>query len=135
MSVEICRMACVDGFSINAITNSTFIRNSFIEKGWHLPKAHRGVMKLVYDEYENCKKLMILGLERRVKAGSRFAISLDEYTSQSNKRYLTVNLHELGTYWNLGMVPINESMPASVAVKLMTHLLQDFNIVTEKHIQ
>ena len=44
----VTKLAAVDGFSINAIIKSEFIRQSFSEKGFVLPKNPSDVMGLVH---------------------------------------------------------------------------------------
>ena len=45
------KLAAVDWLSINAITKSEFIRQSFSEKGFVLPKNPSDVMGLVHTQY------------------------------------------------------------------------------------
>ena len=103
----VTKLATVDGFSINAITKSEFIRQSFSEKGFVLPKNSSDVMDLVHTQYFKVKDHIDSEIRSRVSTGSRFSLSLDEYTSLNNRRYLNIIVYKVGgSFWNLGMVKI-----------------------------
>ncbi len=67
-------------------------------------------------------------IAEKVKKGERFSISLDEYTSLRNRRYVNINLHALILFWNLGMVRIIGSLPAHKTVELVEKKLSDFSL-------
>ena len=82
------KLPTVDGFSINAITKSEFIRKSLSEKGMVLPKTPFHVMSMIKKQYDLAKQSVILEITTKISSVSRFSVSLDEYTSMSNRRYL-----------------------------------------------
>ena len=43
----ISRLTALDGFSFNAIVNSSFILSAMYEKGYNLPKNHKKVIQSV----------------------------------------------------------------------------------------
>ena len=87
------KLAAVDGISINAIAKTEFIRKSMLENGYKLPQSPFLVMDLVHKQYDVAKGNMISDIKEKKNAGIKFGISLDEYTSMKNKRYLNINLH------------------------------------------
>lgn len=92
-------------------------------------------MDLIKLQYTHVKDTVCSEISSRLNAGSRFSLSLDEYTSLNNRRYLNINVHtNYGTFWNLGMVNINGALPADVAVQAVQNKLDEFNISLEKHI-
>ena len=93
---QVTKLAAVDVFSINAITKSEFIRQSFSKKGFVLPKNPSGVIGLVHKQYFKVKDHIDSKIRSRVSAGSRFSLSLDEYTSLNNRRYLNIIVHKGG---------------------------------------
>ena len=42
----------------------------------------------------------------------KFSLTLDEWTSMQNRRYLNINIHGIGYFWNLGLVRIRGSFTA-----------------------
>ena len=83
----------VDGFSINTITKREFIRKSLSEKNMVLPKNSSHVVNMIKKQYDLAKQSVILETTTEISSGSRFPVSLDEYTSVRNRRYLNINLH------------------------------------------
>ena len=63
-----------------------------------------------------------------LRKGTRFSISLDEYTSSRNRRLMNINLHTKEKFWNLGMQRIKGSMPAQKVVELVYKKLLEFGI-------
>ena len=52
--------------------------------------------------------------------GIRFSVSLDEYTSIQNIRYMNVNIHSLNKkFWNLGMKKITGKMQVEKVLDLL----------------
>lgn len=124
----VAKLASVDGLSAYTIANSKFIRRSLAEKKMLLPSTPSQVMNMVHKQYDIAKERVMQVIAEKVKKGERFSISLDEYTSLRNRRYVNINLHALGVFWNLGMVRIIGSLPADKTVELVEKKLSDFNV-------
>ena len=77
----VSKLASVDGFSINAITKSEFIRKLLPEKGMVLPKNPSHVMNMIKKQYDLAKQSVILEITTKISSGSRFSVSSDEFTS------------------------------------------------------
>ncbi len=69
-------------------------------------------------------------LQQRKARGERFAITFDEWTSGSNRRYLGINLHTLDKLYSLRTVRVKGKMTAEV---LPTKLAQ-FGVNLKKDI-
>ncbi|XP_045128679.1 uncharacterized protein LOC123516756 [Portunus trituberculatus] len=128
------KLAAVDGFSINAIAKSEFIKTSMLARGYKLPQSPTLVMDLVHKQYNVAKERVIFDINKRRHVGVRFGLSLDEYTSLKNKRYMNINLHTSDTFWNLGMVRITGSLPAETAVEVVENKLADFQVNLERDV-
>ncbi|GBP11710.1 Regulator of G-protein signaling loco [Eumeta japonica] len=74
-------LAAKDGFTINGITQSEFIRDSLSAKGYKLPMCVNDVMNLILKYYEDKKKEMIKELSDICSSGNRLSVSIDEWTS------------------------------------------------------
>lgn len=105
LSEIVARLAAVDGFSINAITKSDFIRQSITARGFSLPKSRTTVMKLIC-QYYDCDKIQTKNeIVSRINKGELISLTLDEWTSACNKRYINVNIHfGDGSFYNLGFL-------------------------------
>lgn len=67
-------------------------------------------------------------LAKLLKSNVRFIVTLDEYTSNSNRTYMNVNLHYKSKVWILGLTRIFDSMPAERAKYLLEEKLKEFGI-------
>ncbi|XP_063841155.1 uncharacterized protein LOC135089507 [Scylla paramamosain] len=128
------KLAAVDGFSINAIAKSEFIKTSMLTRGYKLPQSPTLVMDLVHKQYNVAKERVIFDINKRKNVGVRFGLSLDEYTSLKNKRYMNINLHTSDTFWNLGMARITGSLPAETAVEVVENKLAEFQVNLERDV-
>lgn len=127
LNEEVARMAAKDGFSVNGITNSEFIRQSFTSRGMKLPTSNTCVMKLVRDFYCEAKAKTMQEIHERVAEGQSVSLTLDEWTSVSNERYININTHFTdGVMINLGLVMVTGSLPADKILEIVKEVLADF---------
>lgn len=99
-----------------------------------LPKNPSHVMDMVKKEYRVAKQKVISELTLQITSGIRFSISMDEYTSIKNRRYLNIHVHSYTNIWNLGMVRILGSLPAEKTLTMVKNKLAEFNLCMSKHI-
>ena len=71
------KLATVDGFSINAITKSEFIRKSLSEKGIVLPKNSSYAMNMIKKQYDLTKQSVILEITTEKSTRSQYSALLD----------------------------------------------------------
>ena len=64
----------------------------------------------------------------------RFGLTLDEYTSIKNERYMNINVHQKNIYWSLGLIKIVGSLSSAKIMQLVGQRLADFNLDFDKHI-
>lgn len=63
-----------------------------------------------------------------LKSG-KFSITLDEWSSMKNRRYMNINIHSLsGRTFNLGVSRINGTSSAEIAAGMVLGKLQDFEL-------
>ena len=131
----VAKLIALDGFPPSAVSKSEFIRQAFSDKGMLLPKNPTHVMQLVYKQYEITKDVVMMEMQRSLKSGKRFSLSLDEYSSLQNKRYLNINVHEdKDKFWNLGMVAISGRMTAEKTIEEVENKLSEFSLSLSRHI-
>ena len=129
MAEIVARLCSLDGFSISGICKSLFIRESLSARGFQLPKSKTHVMKLVHVYYELVKLETIKKINMYTKENSLLSLTLDEWTSFKNRRYLNVNVHYSdGSYDNLGLIRIYGSCSAEVLKDLLQKKLSIFKI-------
>lgn len=100
----ISRLAACDGISYNTICKSTDLNLGLTARGFtHIPKSVSGVSGIITN-YANKIKLALknefIGLK---SIDHKFSLTLDEWTSVKNRRYLNINVHAKNTFWNLGL--------------------------------
>jgi hypothetical protein len=89
----VAKLAALDGFTINSITNSKYIRSTLLNTGFCLPKNSSSVMELIRRFYFSVIYDLKCALKNYVESNTRFSITLDTYTSIRNKRYMNINIH------------------------------------------
>lgn len=130
----VARLAAQDGFSINGITNSVFIRRALAKEGHKLPINNTIVMSLVKTFYDETCELIRCELKRRIEKGQRFSLSTDEWTSVANRRYFNVNIHGTDEFvCNLGLVRILGSFTSERTLECVKEHVAEFGIDLEKH--
>ena len=92
-------------------------------------------MKLVYKQYDEVKDLVMTEMKQSLDSGKRFSLTLDEYSSLKNKRYLNINVHQdKDKFWNLGMVAISGRMTSEKIVEEVENKLTEFDLSLKRHI-
>ena len=110
-------MAAIDGFSFHCIIKSKFIQTSLRDKGYTPPLCPKNCCKLY--QFKIIKENFSKQFTNLILNGTRFTISIDEYSSRRNRRFMNINLQINEKFWNLGMQRIIGSMPAERVVDLV----------------
>lgn len=129
MEAVISRLVAKDGLPFSKICTSYDIQNLLKCKGFDkIPKSPNTVREIVLDYETKIReetKEQILFLKN---SGEKFSLTLDEWTSSKNRRYLNINLHCKDEFWNLGLIRIYGSMPAEKCKKITLEKLKSFNL-------
>ena len=88
----VAKMAAIDGIPFHVIENSDFIRKSLAAQGYKLSQRHGSAQEQTSLFFMEAKSTMKAELAARKEIEEKFCLSLDEYTSIANKRYLNVNI-------------------------------------------
>lgn len=135
LSEIVARLIAQDGISIRAVTRSKFIREAFHHKQLTLPKSEGKTMELVLEYYKEQEASMINKLQTIINSERRFSLTLDEWTSLKNRRYLNINLHsDDGAVFNLGLVFISGKCGAIEVRDMVLKHLHKFSLKLERHI-
>ena len=65
------------------------------------------------------RETVISKFTRLRSQGMRFSLTIDEWTSIKNRRYLNVNVHIKDKFWGLGLAKIVGSLPAKKCIELV----------------
>ena len=98
----------VDGFSIHSMGKSKLIRESLSDKSFRLCSSDSSIMNLIHSEYNDIQKEIKAEIEIKVKANTRFSVTMDEYTSVCCRRYMNINFHCQNDVINLGFIRMLE---------------------------
>ena len=121
-------MTACDGLPFSIFITSQDLRKSLTALGHTLPKSatsiREQVMKYGLHVTERIKHDIIL----KKSNGEKFSITFDEWTSMRNRRYLNLNVHGVGYFWNLGLVRIQGSFSAEKCIEKISSKLKDFEL-------
>lgn len=131
---EIVADLATDGVSIRTITNNKFIRESIQRIGYKLPKSENDVMKILLEDFEMKKDLIINELKTKLEAGVKFSITMDEYSSVRRRRYISLNLHDSSKMYNTGIIRVFGSCPAEKMLEKVEEHLQSFGLSLDRDI-
>ena len=128
------KCAAYDGFSIYALTHSSAIREFITKRGYEMPKSENTVRTLIIN-FSNDKKINIKeNLRKLTESGTRFSITIDEWTSYNAQRYLNVTLHTVVDSYKLGLIKINTSCDAYQLQELVEQKLSEYDITLKRHV-
>lgn len=129
MDELLAELVAVDGFAPYAIAKSSFIRDSMKSRGYELPHSSHNIMSNhVMKFFEQAKRETIDRIKELREEGKRFSMTLDEWSSIRNRRYLNVNLHTNQALFNLGLIRIKGSCPSEELERLTNEKLKEFMV-------
>jgi hypothetical protein len=135
MAAVIARMVALDGLPFRVFCTSTDLRNCLRMKVCSdIPKSPNTIKKIVIEYSENIRTSVIAELNFLTKKKVRFSLTLDEWTSSRNRRYMNVNVHGPQHIWNLGLLRINGRFASEDCVILLEKMLQSFHLNIQKDI-
>ncbi len=134
IQMVISRMVTLDRISFQRMVKSKDIQRGLEAQGYKPPKTYRALSEMIIGFSSRIVEEMSAKFQKDLQSGFRFRITSDEYTSCGNKRYMNVNVHYNNETFNLGMEPINGSMPAEKGLKLLKKRLSKFGLDLDRDI-
>lgn len=128
----IARLAAVDGFSFHQISTSQFIQEHLRKTFSKSPAHHSTVQSIVKSYYS--EKVDELKTTLKSLSEKKFSIVFDEWTSNRNRRFLSLTLSSNKQMFNIGLVRVTGSCTASRLEGLITSKLEEFDLVINKDI-
>ena len=118
----------MNGFSIHSMGKSKFFRESLSANGFRLPSSDSSVINLIHSEYNDIQREIMAEIEIKVKANTRFSMTVEDYTSVRCRRYMNINVHYQNDVMSLGLIRMLESCGAVKILQLLEKQLADFGI-------
>lgn len=122
------KYAAVDGFSLNAIKNSSGIKEHLQLKNFKMPHSNSTLTKYILQYYDQRKLIIVHELEKLKENGTRFSISIDEWCDAANRRFLNITIHGPGRDFVLGLFPMVGSFTSEDTVRLVDSALKSFKV-------
>ena len=133
--VVLARLLAVDLLPMHKLEKSKDIQNGWAAQGLKIPTTRKAMRKKFLSFTDKIKTNFKQELAARINSKQRFFISLDEWTSIKNQRYVGLNLHlNDATLQPLGMLRIKGSMTAECFLYLVKKQLEDFQLTMKDHI-
>lgn len=129
----LAELVAFDNFTLNQIVKSSFLRNVFHEYGWEMPKNATTISTILLNEAEKKKIAIQNEIRELIEENVRFSVIIDEWTSISSKRFMSVILRSHEQTFNLGMASINGTANSSNLNNILWDRLKVFSI-EKKHI-
>jgi hypothetical protein len=86
-------------------------------------------MNLIFNYYAEIKSELKCKFSTILKANQKFCLTLDEWTSSRNRRYMNINVMcNDGIFENLGLIRIEGSCGAEKTLDLVNERLKEFNL-------
>ena len=124
-------MTSVDGLPFSFFITSNDQRRVMAQSGYKLPTSSNSIKNMVMKHGETVKLSIINKLQKLKNDGVKVSVTLDEWTSTSNRRFMNVNVHSpmmKNNFVNLGLVRIIGSMPARICLQLLEKRLLAFEL-------
>lgn len=132
------RLTALDGLPFSIFIKSPDLRRCLNAMGFKdLPQSANTVRQMVFNYAKTLKDALRDEIQKSKLSGSRFSVTLDEWTSQRNRRYLNLNLHGFnGTpyFYCLGLLRINGSYSAEKCIESVDLRLKEFGLCLEHDI-
>ena len=131
----LARLCGRDGIPFNVFCTSLDLRSLMAAKGFrNLPTHIDSIRKRVMRHCARLKCQVKQQLTDGIAKGTRFSLTIDEYTSLRNRRYMSVTVHSGEQVWGLGVVRCRGSMPAEKCLEVLKVKLAEFDLDLHAHV-
>lgn len=97
--------------------------------GHKVPKSGNDIRNLIMGYSKEVREMYAKEMQDALADGELLSLTMDEWTSLSNRKYMNVNVHSTnGRFWGLGLVRVFGSAPSERCRKIIKKLLKDFNL-------
>lgn len=134
-SAVVARMVVLDGLPFRVFCTSIDLRTSLQLRGFNtIPKSATSIQKVVMDYGAKIRQSVMSEIMALKKQNIRFSLTLDEWTSSGNRRYMNVNIHGCQRVWSCGLSRITGKFASEDCVRLLERTLESFHLKIENDI-
>ena len=95
LNMKIAKLAALDGFSINQIATSQYLRDLFHRDGMPMRESRATITASIYSYIEERKQITKKFIGKEKNHGRKFSIAADEWTCINNKRFMNAFIIQL----------------------------------------
>lgn len=129
LQTEIAKLCAVDGISFEVIAKSPVIPKALNKLGLGKVPSSPETIRSYVMTFANEVKLKYKSQMKQAKAKvGLFSISMDEWTSMKNKRYMNIIVHSHHQMWNLGLVRIFGKTSHALATLDIQNRLEEYDL-------
>lgn len=137
LELVLSRMTSKDGIPFSVFCTSEDLRNAIKSMALNkrLPTSPNTIRDYVLDFAKQIRSYQIDEIATQKKAGCKFSVIFDEWTSTNDRRYLNVIIKsESNLFWDLGLTRIRGSFTSEVGLKMVKDLLNSYDLSFERDI-
>lgn len=128
-------LAAIDRISFATLAKSKQLHHGWNKQGLQMPTSPTGVRNVVVGYAKEKKQTLTQVLTALSQQNVRFSLSLDEYTSIKNRRYMNINVHsDSGRFYGLGVVRIHGSLKAEDVYECVQSRVKEFGLDLDRDI-
>ena len=127
------RCAAADGFSINQIVNSVSKKAYIKSMGYSMPKSNTTIITKIKEFYNTIKSSYKNEFNILKNSNYKFSLSIDEWNSISNKKYVNITIYTMTSKFNLGLSRIIGSPNAINICENVIKRLGEYDLDLDKH--
>ena len=107
----------------------------WVALGLKIPLSPGRMRDMLMDFGNKVRTEIKIDLAKRVKSAERFSLSVDEWTSTRNMRYMAFELQTRDKEkFNLGLKVIDGALPAETAARMIERVFSEYELVVKIHI-
>jgi len=132
--VVLARLLAVDLLTMYKLQKSKDIQNGWAAQGLKIATTSKAMKKMFLSFTDKIKTNFKQELAVQISSKDRFSISLDEWMSIKNQRYMGLNLHlNHARVQSLGMVRFKGLITAESGLDLVKDRFEDFGLTLQDH--
>jgi hypothetical protein len=132
-ATRVSRMVALDGIPFQTLARSTDIRQVFEKAGHKLPQSPNTIREVVLQHHKEKQDEMKKEIKNLLNDNEKFAVSFDEWSSNKNRRYISLNIHSQSLsgpnkFKSLGLIRVYGSLPAKKFIEQIRQKLDTFGL-------
>jgi hypothetical protein len=138
MEVALSKLAALDGLAFSVFCTSITLRKLFAKSGYKLPASPHTIKKIIITHSAQLKTELKTELNMLKTKACMFTVSLDEWTSAQNVRYININIHSQTLknkcFRNLGLEKIKNKGTAENCHNILREKLLQYGLTLDEDV-